>query len=154
MASVIGQIRNGYVDRKADELIVSHFFVETGGLIVAAFKRCSGLGAEVEVETYQEGGLNSYAHRLPKGTTYGTVTLSTGVGSGQDLWQWFYKAATGQVERKNVSIVVYAENRQEAMRWNLTAAYPVRWQGPELTAGEDAVAIQTLELAHNGITVG
>jgi phage tail-like protein len=147
------KIRFGYFDRSADELIVSHFFVEVGGLLVAAFKQCSGLGGEIEVDTYQEGGLNGYEHRLPKGARYGTVTLGAGVGSGPDLWQWFYDVSTGKVQRRNVSIVMYAQTRAEAVRWNLAGAYPVRWQGPQFTAGEDSVAIQSLELAHNGITM-
>lgn len=137
-----------------EELTVSRFAVELEGLLVATFRECNGLSATVEVETIQEGGLNSFEHKLPGRTSFGNLTLGSGVASGGDMWDWFYDVSMGKIARKNVSIIMYWQSHREAMRWNLEAAYPVIWQGPSFTAGDPNVTIQTLELAHHGISKG
>lgn len=139
--------------RRIEELTTCRFCVDIEGVAVAAFRECSGLNGEIQIETYQEGGLNEHEHKLPGRVKYGNLTLRGGTSSTVDLWEWFHTVSTGRVERKNVSVVMYLADAGEAMRWNLQAAYPVRWQGPEFTAGDPNVAIQTLELAHNGITL-
>ena len=140
---------------RVEELTACRFCIDVDGLLVAIFKECSGLNGEVEVETYQEGGLNDYEHKLPGRTKFGNVTLRSGVASSIDLWDWFHSVSTGQVtgraQRRDVSIVMYLQDAGEAMRWNLRAAYPVRWQGPDFSAGDTNVALHSLELAHHGI---
>ena len=139
------------IGTRADELAATRFCVDIEGLLVATFRECSGLSAEVEIQTYQEGGLNDYEHKLPGRSKWGNLTLRSGVASSDELWKWFYRVATGDIERREVSIVMYHQSQEEARRWNLAKAYPVRWQGPDLTAGDTNVAVHTLELAHNGI---
>ncbi len=129
------------------------FWVEIDNLLVAAFKECSGLSAEIEVETYQEGGLNDYEHKLPGRAKFGNVTLTTGLSNSPVLWEWFYNGTMGAFGRRNVSIVLYAKGSSEKMRWNLTAAYPVNWQGPSFNTEDNSVAVQSLELAHHGLSL-
>ena len=143
---------------RLEELTVSRFCIDDQGLLLAIFRECSGLSGEIDVQTYWEGGLNDYEHRLPGHTKYGNVTLKSGVANSMDLWDWFYSVSTGRVERRDISIVMYMQNRAgptggEAMRWNIQSAYPVRWEGPSFTAGDNDVAVHTLELAHNGIAL-
>lgn len=135
-----------------EQLTVSHFSLEMEGLLVASFTECSGLSASVEVETIQEGGLNSFEHKLPGRTSFGNITLGSGVANSDALWDWFYDVTMGKVVRRNASIIMYSQNHSEAMRWNLEAAYPVSWQGPSFTAGDASVTVHTLELAHHGIS--
>ena len=134
-----------------DELTANHFYVNVDDLLVAVFKECSGLSGEIEVETFREGGVNTYEHKLPGRVKYGNLTLRSGVANATPMWEWFCQAATGQVARKNLSIIMYLQDRGESMRWDLAAAYPVRWQGPEFKAEDNSVAVHSLELAHNGI---
>ncbi len=94
-----------------------------------------------------------HQHKLPGLAKYGNLTLKSGVASAMDLWNWFYDVSMGTIERKNVSVVMYMQTFQEAMRWNLEKAYPVSWSGPTFTAGDANVAVHSLELAHHGITV-
>ena len=135
------------------ELVSCHFAIDVEGIWVAVFTGCSGLSGEIEVETYHEGGLNDYEHKLPGRATYGNVTLSGGVGNSIDLWDWFHRAAAGRVRRRDVSIVMYAQNHVEALRWNLAGAYPVAWSGPDFDAGGEEATVHRLELAHNGISL-
>ena len=141
-----------------EELTACRFSVDDQGIVIAVFKECSGLSGEIEVETYQEGGLNEYEHKLPGRAKYGNVTLKSGVASSVEMWSWFHRAATGDIERREISIVMYQQNRfgqfkGEAMRWTLSGAYPVRWEGPSFSAEDNSVAVQSIELAHNGITM-
>ena len=145
-----GRSNNGSYNR-IEELTSNRFCIDIDGLLVAVFKECSGLNGEVEIETYQEGGLNDYEHKLPGRAKFGNVTLKGGVANTIDLWAWFQSVATGKVERRDVSVVMYRQNSEEAMRWNLRAAYPVKWQGPDFTAGDTNVSVHSLELAHHGL---
>ena len=135
-----------------EELASCRFSIDIEGLIVAFFTECSGLSGEVEVETYQEGGLNDYEHKLPGRTKYGNITLKSGVANAVDLWGWFQDIATGNVKRRDLSIVMYTQDQREAMRWNLVHAFPVQWQGPDFSAGSTDITVHSLELAHNGIS--
>ena len=137
-----------------DELTASRFSIELDGLLVATFTECSGLSGEIEVETYQEGGLNGFAHSLPGRATFGNITLTSGFINAINMWTWFYDATLGNIVRKNVSIIMHTQMYEEAMRWNLEAAYPVRWEGPSFTAtGTDAI-VHSIELAHHGLALG
>lgn len=140
---------------RIEELAACRFCVDIEDLLVAVFKECSGLSGEIEVLTYREGGLNDFQHKLPGPAKFGNVTLRAGVANTIDLWDWFYSVATGSIQRRSVSIVMRSHGGDggEVMRWDLAAAYPVRWQGPDFTAGDTNVAVQSLELAHNGITL-
>ena len=140
---------------RIDELLASRFAVDVEGLLVAVFTGCTGLAGEIEVEAYAEGGLNDYEHKLPGRTSYGNVTLTGGIGNSILMYDWFHQAAVGNVRRRDISVVMYMRNGFEAMRWNLTGAFPVAWEGPEFDVdaeGED-VAVHSLEIAHNGISL-
>ncbi len=130
------------------------FVVEAGGTAVATFTECSGLQAEVEVVTYEEGGRNDYVHRLPGRAKFSNITLKRGLMETDDLWAWFEGVVNGKVVRRNVSIILYDSEHNEVRRWNLVEAYPVKWVGPAFNTGSSAVSIETLELAHEGMLLG
>ena len=136
---------------RIEELTGTRFCIDIDGFLVAVFQECSGLNGEIEVETYQEGGQNDYEYKLPGRAKFGNVTLKGGVANTIDLWNWFQRVATGHVDRRDVSVVMYLQNSEEAMRWNLRSAYPVKWQGPDFTAGDTNVSVHSLELAHHGL---
>ena len=144
---------------QVEERIGSRFSVEIDSIVVASFKECSGLNGEIEVETYREGGLNDYEHKLPGLAKYGNLTLKSGVANSMDFWKWFYKTTMGTIERKQVSVILYNHDHDdgrlgEGMRWNLLNAFPVKWEGPTFNASDANVVVQSLELAHHGITLG
>ncbi len=127
--------------------------VEFGTSVVAWFTEVSGLGAERQVEPVHEGGQNTLVHQLPKGLTYGRVTLKRGIGD-LALWNWF---ATGlydcKVEKKAVTIVLWSTDRTKSKRFELKDCIPVKWSGAELRADSNQVAIESLELVHHGLEV-
>ncbi|HSK14691.1 MAG TPA: phage tail protein [Gaiellaceae bacterium] len=129
-----------------------NFVVQIDGIDQAAFSEVSGLQAETEVIEYREGSdpLAS-SRKLPGVIKYGNVTLKRGVTQSRDLWDWWRTVATGAVERRNVAIVLLDDARQPVKRWLLRGAFPAKYQAPDLNAKGNDVAIETLELAHEGL---
>lgn len=131
-----------------------HFEVSIDRVDIGAFTSCEGLGAEYEVFEYQEGGENSYVHRLPGRLKFTPIKLTrpvdakSGLKSG-GLAAWFSQLKDG-VTRKTASITAYDAHRKPIAQWNLVGVYPTRWTGPSLSADGNNVPKETLELAHNG----
>lgn len=141
--------------RRNDPYTAFRFLVEIEGLVVGGFTEVTGLDIEIEVESYREGGMNAYAHELPGAVRYPSrLALKRGLTDADNFWKWYRDAARGKIDRKNGSIVLLDLAGQETWRWNFTDAYPVRWTGPPLKAGASEIAVETLELAHRGLTKG
>ena len=136
-----------------DPYLGAHFFVEIDGVDQGGFTDCTGLQVEVEVTDFQEGGNNGFIHKLPGRAKYTNVVLKYGVTDSTDLWDWFEDVSQGNVERKDVSVVLYDDEQNEIRRWNLREAFPSKWIGPAFNGDKQAVAIETLELAHHGFEV-
>ena len=119
---------------------------------VAGFSECSGLEATVEILDYREGGQNGYVHRFATRVTHSNITLKNGViFLFDDLWTWHFSWVQGQGTRKDGLIVLQDEGRKPAKVWKFKRAIPTRWIGPQFNAGQSAVAIESLEIAHEGL---
>jgi phage tail-like protein len=139
--------------QRTDPLIAFRFKVEIDSTIQAGFSECSGLQVETELEDVREGGVNDYLHKLPKGSKYINLTLKHGITDSDVLWNWHRDVVNGKLQRKMISVVLLNARNEERWRWNFKDAYPVKWVGPEFKADGNAVAIETLELAHHGFDV-
>jgi phage tail-like protein len=129
------------------------FLVEFDGVVVASFAECSGLQAETEFDEVQEGGVNDHRYKLPKSSKYGNLTLRRGLIDSEVLWSWHRDVVEGLFQRKTVTVIVWDEHiKDEAWQWQFAEAFPVKWTGPDLKADGSTVAIETLELAHHGIS--
>ncbi len=119
--------------------------------VVGGFTEVSGLKIETEIKEYKEGGCNGYIHKLAGPTRYpSNLILKHGLTS-VDLWEWYLEVMRGNIKRKEISIVVLDSAYEEKRRWSFSNAYPVRWSGPDLRAGTAEVAVETIELVHNGL---
>ena len=127
------------------------YWIQLGQIEIAGFRECSGLTIETEMFEYAEGGLNTYTHKLPVRRKYSNITLKRGMEEGQDLYQWYMKSANGKISRQNISIIIYDPLGEQVRKWDLQNAYPCKWIGPELKAESGALAIETLEIAHEGL---
>jgi phage tail-like protein len=117
------------------------------------FTEVSGLGVRIEQIAYREAGLNSTVRAVPGRVAYSAVTLRYGLTSSRDLWDWLMEAVEGRVRRTQVSIAMLdPTGSQEVMRWNLANAWPKEWYGSPLVTVGNELAIETMTLAHEGIT--
>ena len=132
-----------------------NFIVDFDPNMQASFLECSGLGSTTEVIDYREGGDNRTVHKLPGKTSYSDITLKWGLTTSTYLWDWRQQIADGIVARKNGSIILFdLANSTEVARWTFVRAWPTKWEGPALNAKGNDVAIDTLVLAHEGLTRG
>jgi phage tail-like protein len=129
-----------------------NFTVDIGGGDELGFSEVEGLSGEIEVIEYREGAdrVNT-ARKLPGLAKYSNVTLRRGITGRTDLFEWWKSVRDGQVQRRNVTITLLDEARQPVVRWLLRNAWPVKVEGPDLNATGNEVAIETLELAHEGL---
>ncbi len=133
---------------------VCRFYVMFDEKVQGVFTEVSGLQVEMDVMEYQEGGNNGFVHRLPGFTKVSNITLKRGMTQSNEFFKWCASIAGGKFTRRNVSIVMYDTAGEELMHWDFQNAYPVKWIGPQFKASEATAAIETLELAHEGIMLG
>ena len=141
------------IAQRTDPYVGSHFFIEVEGIDHGGFSECTGLDVQTEVLEYAEGGNNGFVHKLPGRTKFANIVLKHGVTDSTALWEWYQNVLRGKIERKDVSVVLYSNSQEEARRWNVREAFPVKWTGPAFNAGSAQAAIETLELAHHGFEV-
>lgn len=117
-----------------------------------AFQEVSGLSAELEVTPYPEGGVNGYVHQLPTRHSWGRITLSRGVVRDPGLWSWYEAGLTQSLgARRDGVVIVLTPAGAPALAWSFKAGLAAKWTGPTLHAGQDAVAVESLEIAHQGL---
>jgi phage tail-like protein len=126
------------------------YLVEMEGLVSGGFLRVKGLSREVRVESYREGGVNEYEHKLASNVTYANLVLERGLAL-DDLWKWAQSAVDGRVQRRNLWIRLQDEANDKAWAWEVEQAIPVKWAASDLDATSPQVVMETLELAHHGL---
>jgi phage tail-like protein len=130
-----------------------NFRLEIDGITRNGFRECTGLDATSDPIEYREGDEKVFTPRkLPGLTKYSNITLKWGITDDASLWDWRKKVIEGKAERKNVSIVLMNESGEEKLRWNIVNAWPNKWTGPTFNATANEVAVETLEIAHEGAT--
>ena len=119
----------------------------------AAFRSVGGLAGELEVLTYAEGGVNDMVHQLPVRHSWGRISLKRGIMLGTTLWDWY---ATGLNDplgaRRDGTIILLNHQGIPSMAWHFHAGIAAKWAGPDLDAMTDGVAMESLEIAHHGLT--
>lgn len=120
---------------------------------VGLFQEVRGLGGDLEVAPYAEGGRNDFVHQLPVRHTWGRISLRTGVVQRPGLWEW-YDAGLRQAlgARRDGAIWLLTPAGIPGVAWEFRAGIAVKWSGPELNAMQGSIAIESLEIAHHGIT--
>jgi len=145
--------------RNNDPLSNFRFSLELDQVQVAGFAECSGLQIETKVFEYKEGGNNATTLKFPEGSSCGNITLKRGISNSNDLLEWQLDVASGQFSKNkrssnpNVAIILMNEKGDAVKRWNLKRPFPVKWVGPDLKAAGNEIAIETLEIAHEGIVL-
>jgi phage tail-like protein len=130
-----------------------HFTVDiTGGDTIGWFSECSGLAVEYEVMEYQEGGENTFVHRLRGRAKYPNLVLKRGVTYESALLDWFLDCQT-QAKRAQIDVTLLGPGKAYVRSWSFWDAFPVKWTGPTLNAGSSSIATETLEIAHHGLNI-
>jgi len=151
-----------------DDPVLSHNFVISlidtssalvGSLALSAildvalggFSECTGLEMSMQPEEYKEGGNNGYVHKFPTRVTWSNITLKKGIGASTALWDWQYGFATGNGRRRDGIIMLLTDLQMPHNIWCFRRGLPVKYAGPALNAMQNNVAIESIEIAHEGI---
>ncbi len=119
--------------------------------LAAGFTDCSGLEVTTETFDYAEGGVNGFTHRLPTRTKYTDLVLKRGLHLTSDLWVWMQQVTNGHYQRKDGLILLCLPNGIPAQAWRFKRGLPLKWSGPALSASQNAVATESLTIAHEGL---
>ena len=135
-----------------DPFLAFRFEVRLAGLPAAGFSDCTGLSVETEVLDHPEGGRNDAVHKLLGRTKQANLVLKRGIVDRR-MWDWYADLIAGRVATRSGTVVIKSPDGAQALaEWDFTDAFPVKWTGPDLNANQSAVAVETVELAHSGLT--
>lgn len=126
--------------------------LEVDGLEAGGFSEVSGFDASIDVVEYREGHFVPTPIKLPGLKKYGNITLKWGLTSSVVLYEWLMTGVEGPVERKTVTITVMGDDGADVASWQVINAWPVKYTAPDFNATASEVAIESLELAHEGMT--
>lgn len=135
-------------------LPVFHFQVEWGGTNLG-FSEVSGLTIENQAIEYRDGLSPEYSVvKMPGMPKYSNITLKRGiVPADNEFFSWLNTAALNKIERRDLVISLLNEEHSPVMTWKVKNAFPVKVEGPGLKATGNEVAIESIELAHEGLTI-
>jgi phage tail-like protein len=133
-------------------LPVFHFTVQWGGTRIG-FSEVSGLTQENQAIEYRDGSFPEYSSiKMPGLRKFSNVTLKRGiVKADNDFFKWLSTVKLNQVERRDVVVSLLNENHEPVMTWKIQNAFPVKVEGPSLKASGNEVAIESIEIAHEGL---
>jgi phage tail-like protein len=118
---------------------------------LAGFSECSGLEMSMQPEEYKEGGNNATVLKFASRVTWGNLTLRRGVSLSSDLWDWHYGFVEGRGKRRDGVVILLDETRAPARRWCFRRGLPIKYTAPQLNAAQSGIAIEAIEIAHEGI---
>jgi phage tail-like protein len=131
-----------------------NFLVEIDGISVAAFCEVTGLASETAVIEYRNGSDRAnVVRKLPGLTKYANIVLKRGVTQDAQLWQWRKAIEQGTPDRRSGVIVLLDDERHPVRRWRFSEGWITKFEGPDLNAKGNDVAIETIEIAHEGLTI-
>ncbi len=126
--------------------------VEIDGLETGGFSEASGFDASIDVIEYREGDMVQTPLKLPGLKKYGNITLKQGVADSMVMYEWMIAGVEGEVERKTITITILDETETATASWQVINAWPAKYTAPDFNATSSEVAIETLEIAHEGMT--
>jgi len=135
-------------------LVKFAFEVDWGGMKVG-FQEVSGLNAEAGLIEYRHGASPDFSKmKMPGLKTFSNITLKRGTfKNDNDYYQWFQTIQMNSVERRSITISLLDENGAPAVTWKVKNAFPLKLNSTDLKAEGNEVAIETLEIAHEGLTI-
>jgi phage tail-like protein len=143
-----------------DRITSATFLVEIDDVEIGRFMEISGLEVEVGVESIDEGGENSYSHKLPGRMSWPNLVLKRGVTQNDSLLAWLDKSsgegftgAGNKLKRSTAAITLLGPGGKRIRTWSFDGAFPIKWRGPRFAASSNDMAVEELEIAHHGFRV-
>ena len=126
--------------------------VEIDGLDAGGFSEVTGFDVSIDVMEYREGDMVQTPYKIPGLKKYGNITLKKGLTDSLVMYEWLITGVDGPVDRKTITITSLDESEQPVASWQVINAWPVKYTAPDFNATSSEVAIETVEIAHEGMT--
>jgi phage tail-like protein len=134
------------------QVLVAGVF-EDGRSIRGSFSEVSGLDVSIAPIEYRNGSEEMTVRKIPGLASYSNIVLKRGVIGDLAFWTWIKSVLDGAPHRANGTITLLDESREPVMTWKFRRGWPCKWTGPTLSAKKNEVAIETLEICHEGLEV-
>ena len=131
-----------------------HFQVEWGGANLG-FTEVSGLDVQIDPIEYRDGASPEYLKtKMPGMQKFSNITMKRGTFQGDnDFYNWWNTVALNTIERRNVTISLLNENHEPVVVWKIKNAWPCKVTSTDLKADGNEVAIESIELCHEGLVI-
>ncbi|MCH5341006.1 MAG: phage tail protein [Acetatifactor sp.] len=126
--------------------------VEIEGVGAGGFSEVSGFDASIDVIEYREGDMTQTPMKIPGLKKYGNITLKNGVTENKAMYEWIIAGVNGAVKRTTLTITLLDAEEKPAASWQVENAWPTKYTAPDFNATSSEIAIETLEIAHEGMT--
>ena len=126
--------------------------VEIDGIDAGGFSEATGFDASIDVVEYREGDMETTPSKIPGLKRYGNITLRQGLVDSTAIYDWMMTGVNGAVDRKTVTVTLQDEEGSPAASWQIINAWPMRYTAPDFNASASEVAIESIEIAHEGMT--
>ena len=135
-------------------LVKFHFQVDWGGTKIG-FTEVSGLDVETEVIEYREGSSPEYSKiKMPGMQKFSNITLKRGTfKSDNDFYNWWNTVKLNTIERRDITISLLNESHEPVVTWKIKNAWPSKVQSTDLKSDGNEVAIESIELIHEGLSI-
>ncbi len=132
-----------------------YFQVNWGDNMSVNFSEVSGLNVETQVIEYRDGASKEYSTiKMPGIKKFSNLTLKRGsMAKDNNFFDWWNKAQLNTIERRDITISLLNEKHEPSIVWNVKNAFPVKVDSGSLKSTGNEVLIETLELAHEGLTI-
>lgn len=130
------------------------YILEIGGIAVASFSSCSIPENSTEPVEYRDGNDPPTVRKLWSLNSYGNLTLEKGTTEDSiELFEWRKSVEQGSVDsaRRDIAVVLLDEEGETGPRWEFKAAWPINYDAPDLDSTGNEVAIESIEIAHEGM---
>jgi phage tail-like protein len=131
----------------------ANFLVEIDGITRNRFTAVEGLESHVDVVEERQGSGPRHPQKVPGSVHTANLILRWPTDEDRELNDWYQRIADGQADRRSGSVTLLDEAGNAVVRWAFVNAWPAKWEGPALNAEGDGIAIETIELAHEGISL-
>jgi len=133
--------------------VVSVTNVDSGETVSGSFAEASGMVVELTPIEYRDGTDDITVRKVRGLRKISNITLKRGITGHVGFWRWVLAGINGDVQRQQGYIALLNEDRAEVMRWDFKQAWPTKYTGPSLNAKNSEIAMETLELALEGLEI-
>ena len=152
IAVIVVAVVDGQKEQQQKPFAAYHFTVEINGENISyPFRSASGLKIETAVIEYQEGG-SDIIRKLAGPTRYANIRLTRAFTGDRSLFDWYAGTKKPNPAKVNGRIIMFDQQGMRIAAWDFTSGFPVKWEGPDFDASKNEVAVETIEIAHEGLT--